>query len=172
MESALHYPSVVCNDSRAEVCAILFSTERNKNSFALVTVHKDEMENNDPFPKGQHFWRQWKQKGSARYCRVRLRLLAISRLHTNIHRKCKQERKSIDIQLANQPCEKRGKQLNSVAAHTVSLHACVMEWQSLMEDSVSCYLGAVAMSLDICVPKQIYYYGGQWYNQTKVVIFF
>lgn len=47
-----------------------------------------------------------------------------------------------------------------------------MEWQSLMEDSASCYLGAVAMSLDICVPKQIYYYGGQWYNQTKVVIFF
>lgn len=59
-------------------------------------------------------------------CRVRLRLLAISRLHTNIHRKCKQERKSIDIQLANQPCEKRGKQLNSVAAHTQSVSTLVL----------------------------------------------
>lgn len=33
------------------MCTVPFSSERDKNSFALVTVHKDEMENNDPFPK-------------------------------------------------------------------------------------------------------------------------
>lgn len=33
------------------VCTIPFSSERDKNSFALVIVHKDEMENNDPPPK-------------------------------------------------------------------------------------------------------------------------
>lgn len=27
---------------------ILFSSERDKNGFAAITVHKDEMENNDP----------------------------------------------------------------------------------------------------------------------------
>ncbi|CAG6015992.1 unnamed protein product [Menidia menidia] len=32
-----------------------FCIERDKNSFVLVTVHRDEMENNDPSPKGQLF---------------------------------------------------------------------------------------------------------------------
>lgn len=33
------------------MCTIPFSVERDKNGFALVTVRKDEMENNDPFAK-------------------------------------------------------------------------------------------------------------------------
>lgn len=35
----------------ADVCITPFCSERDKNSFVLVTVHKDEMENNDPSPK-------------------------------------------------------------------------------------------------------------------------
>lgn len=48
-----------------EVCIILFSRRRDKKIFVLATVHKDEMENMIPSSKGQHLWRQGKQKGKA-----------------------------------------------------------------------------------------------------------
>ena len=33
------------------MCTILFSSERDENSFALNIIHMDEMENNDPSAK-------------------------------------------------------------------------------------------------------------------------
>jgi hypothetical protein len=35
----------------ADVCTILFSSERDENSFVLTIIHMDEMENNDPSAK-------------------------------------------------------------------------------------------------------------------------